>query len=183
MSSSGDAGNGGGSSLGHGLPAEGALPPIEEREYRVELDEHPAAALDLLARSAENWGALWQEEEGHRGRLGMPVSAGIRQGWVAGPVEARALDSEPGRCRLIFTTEVGEYRVDRAAVMVLLIAGFAGILTLLAPFFPKLWPFVPLGFVLGLAAWLMVVARLRNSGPEDFLRSLADEAGPEPGSG
>ncbi|MCG8462262.1 MAG: hypothetical protein MI919_38755 [Holophagales bacterium] len=167
----------------HGPPGEGALPAIEEREHGVVLDEHPAAALNLLAGTAEKWGALWQKEDGHRGRLGLPVSAGIRQGWVAGPVKAEALDGKKGRCRLSFTEEVGEYQVDRAAVMVLSIAGFAGVATLLAPFFPRLWPFVPLGFVLGLAAWLMVVARLRNSGPEDFLQAVADEAGPEPAEG
>jgi hypothetical protein len=54
--------------------------------------------------------------------------------------------------------------------------GCAGVV--LWPFFPRLLPLAPVGFLMAVATWLMVVARLRNSGIEEFLelvRSLCEE--------
>lgn len=157
-------------------------PPLDEpREYRRQVDEHPAATINLVAQLAEDWGGLWQPEGALRGRLGIPVSAGLRRGWVAGPLEAAHDPDRRGEeaTLLVFRAEVGEYRVDRAAVAVLMIAGLAGIAAMLAPFVPALLGFLPLGMILGLAAWLMVIARLRNSGPDEFLEQVGAGPGPE----
>jgi hypothetical protein len=59
--------------------------------------------------------------------------------------------------------------------VVLAIGGAGGVSTLLWPFFPHLLELVPLGAVVALGAWMLVVTRLRNSGPEEFLEAVAEE--------
>ena len=148
------------------------VPAVEPRAYSVELDGTPEAVLDRLAAIAEDWDAAWQWDGPVRGRLGLPVLAGVRRGWVAGPLVAEALDDH--RSRLVFTVDAEDFQVDRAAVAVLTVAGLCGLLTLVAPFVPRLWPLLPLAIVFVLAAWFFVVARLRNSGPEEFFELLDD---------
>jgi hypothetical protein len=160
-------------------------PPIEPREHQAELRGSPSHVLRLLERSAEEWGGAWQAGDennddprsvnGRVGRLGLPVAAGLRRGWLAGPVVLERLDGD--RTRLRFRVESGEYFVDRGAVAILVVAGAGAVSTVLAPLIPRLWPFVPIGMVLGIAAWLMVIARLRNSGPEEFLLDLSRQDG------
>ncbi|MEM8929955.1 MAG: hypothetical protein AAGE94_02205 [Acidobacteriota bacterium] len=145
----------------------------EPLQYDIELDGTPEAALDRLAALAEDWDAAWQWEGPVRGRLGLPVLAGVRRGWVAGPVIAEAVDSE--RARLVFTVDAEDFKTDRGSVAVLLVAAFFGLMTLIAPFFPRLWSILPVSIVIVLATWFFVVARLRNSGPEEFLE-LLDQA-------
>ena len=58
--------------------------PESMREHRLELPEDPVTSLNLVAMAADAWGGLWQAEGRHQGRLGLPVMAGLRRGWVAG---------------------------------------------------------------------------------------------------
>ncbi len=50
---------------------------------------------------------------------------------------------------------------------------------MLVPFFPDLFQLLPFAVVLSLAAWFLVVSRLRSSGPEEFLGDLADSLAAE----
>ena len=44
------------------------------------------------------------------------------------------------------------------------------------PFFPGLLPLAPLGAIVALSGWFLVVSRLTTSTPDDFLRLVADVA-------
>jgi hypothetical protein len=59
-------------------------------------------------------------------------------------------------------------------VVVLIFGGAGGLIVALWPFFPGLMPLLPVAVVLALAAWLLVVARLRSSNPGDFLKVVAE---------
>ncbi len=152
----------------------------EARVHRLELPKPAAAALGLLAENAEAWGGRWQAEGREGGRLGLPVVAGLRRGWVAGPVKVEAA----GRgSRLSFRVEQSDYRLQKASVFTLVLAGCGALVTLIAPFFPALLALVPIGILLCIAAWLFIVARLSNSGPEEFFEDLAELAAGEPARG
>jgi hypothetical protein len=72
------------------------------------------------------------------------------------------------------TVEQSRQWVNRSAMVVLLFGGVGGLIVALWPFFPGLMPLLPVAVVLAIAAWLLVVARLRNSNPEDFLKLVAE---------
>jgi uncharacterized membrane protein HdeD (DUF308 family) len=78
-----------------------------------------------------------------------------------------------GGCRLRFTPEESDYYVHTPAVTVLLISALGGLLALAWPLYPRLLPVAPFGAVLALCGWFLVVSRLRNSGPEEFLGAVA----------
>jgi hypothetical protein len=143
-------------------------------EHAVAVDATPAEAAAAVAAAAEGWGAEWQaDDEG--GRLALPVLAGLRQGYVAGRL--RIEPAPAGASRLVFTPEERELRVQTPAVAILLFAAAGGLLTVLWPFFPRLLAIAPLGAVIALSGWFLVVSRLRTSGPEDFLGHVAKLAG------
>ncbi len=141
-------------------------------EYHADLPLAPDAGLELLAREAKSWGAGF-EREGLGGSLVLPVMADLRRGWVGGPVTAR---EEDGGTRLTLQVEESEYHLERLSVSVLLIAAFGSLLFVVAPWVPALRPAIPLGIMLAVGAWFFIVARLRNSGPEDFFAELEAEA-------
>ncbi len=147
------------------------------REHSLELPEDPVTSLNLVAMAAEAWGGLWQAEGKDGGRLGLPVMAGLRRGWVAGQL---TVELEAGGSRLIYRVDKSEYRVQRAAALMLLVAGLGAVVIIIAPLFPVLLRLVPLGIVLCLVAWFFVVSRLRNSGPEEFFEDLARESQDDP---
>ena len=147
--------------------------PESVREYRVELPEDPVTCLNLVAMAADAWGGMWQAEGHGRGRLGLPVMAGLRRGWVAGQLTAEP--NGDGSC-LTFRIDKSEYRLQKAAALTLLLAACGAVVTLIAPLVPSLWRLVPLGLLLCLGAWLFIVARLRNSGPEEFFEDLSRES-------
>lgn len=131
-----------------------------------------------MERAAEVWGAEWSRQGG---RLALPVSAGLR----SGRVEAR-LWTEPAAAGsvLVLRVEQTAYRLRTNAVVVLGIAAAGALTTVVWPLFPRLLPLVPLGLVLAVGAWFLVITRLATSGPEDFLEVVrqAAEVGGE-GSG
>ena len=145
-----------------------------EGTLSIELDESPVAALNLVARQAELWGADWETVDAESGKIGLPVTAGLRHGWIEGTV--RVESDGPGRSRITFEPEHADYRADRGSVMILSAAAFGCLLTLVAMFFPKLLPLMPVGILLAIGGYLVVIARLRNSGPEEFFEAIAGDA-------
>ncbi len=148
--------------------------PESMREHTLELTEDPVTSLNMVAMAAEAWGGLWQAEGRGGGRLGLPVIAGLRRGWVAGQL---TVERAGEGSRLTYRVDKSDYQVQKPAALMLLLASIGAVLTLVVPFFPTLMPLVPLAIVLCLVAWFFVVARLRNSGPEEFFEDLARELG------
>jgi hypothetical protein len=154
-----------------------APPPPPPSPREVEVDLPPEAALAAAARAAREWGAEL-EPAGAGGRLRLPVVAGIRRGVVAGLL---AVERGPaGGARLRFTPEESIYYVHTPSVAVLLISALGGLLALAWLLYPRLLPVAPFGAVLALGGWFLVVSRLRNSGPEEFLDAVAALAGEPP---
>jgi hypothetical protein len=132
----------------------------------------PAAAKAALAGAARDWGAEWSPA-GDGGRLVLPVVFGLRRGFATGTV---AVEPAEGGSRLVWTLEESRLAVHRSSVVVLSLAAVPALGALAWPFFPPLLALAPLGAVLGFLAWWLVVARLRSSGPEDFLALVGEAA-------
>ncbi len=147
------------------------------REHTLELPENPVTSLNLVAMAAESWGGMWQAEGPEGGRLGLPVMAGLRQGWVAGQL---SVEPTGDGSRLTYRIDKSEYRVQTIPALILALAALGAVTMTIAPLVPTLLRLVPLSIVLCLAAWFFVVARLRNSGPEEFFEDLARESGGDP---
>ena len=148
-----------------------------DEEHRRRLELAPAVVLTRLPQLAEAWNGEWQSagaEPGTDGRLGLPITAGLRRGWVAGTVSVEPLGDDGASSHLVYRIDRGEIRTDGAAVFILALGALGGLTTVVAPFFPGLFTLVPVGIILGFCAWLMVVARLRNAGPAEFLDQLDD---------
>ena len=146
-------------------------------EHRIDLAVDPATALDEIAEVAEIWGADFTRD-GLGGVLLLPVTAGVRHGVVHGRISV-----EPDRdgCAVHFAVEEEQYRVRLGVVVVLLLGALGGLSMTLWPFYPPLLQLVPVGLILSTVAWLLVVSRLRSTGPNDFLALVAAEPeGPSP---
>lgn len=169
-------------------PAEARVPGGPQ-VHRREVAAPAEAALAAAGEAAEQWGAGWEAEPGG-GRLALPVAAGLRHGRVDGRLSVR--DSLPGdrgagpRSVVELTVETADYHLWTPAVAILLVAAAGGALTVIWPFFPRLLPLAPFGALIALSAWLLVLARLQNRGPEEFLEVVAliaeegsEEAGEE----
>lgn len=139
-------------------------------QHRIDFDASPEVVLGSVATAADLWGATWQPGSSG-GTLRLPVVRGLWRG-----VEQCQVAVEPSSsgATLELTVEESWLRVNRSAVVVLLFGGAGGLIVALWPFFPGLMPLLPVAVVLALAAWLLVVARLRNSRPEDFLMLIAE---------
>ena len=139
-------------------------------QHRVELEASPEAVLESVAAAADLWEATWQPES-IGGTLRLPVVRGLWRG-----VEQCHVTVEPTRSgsAVELTVEESWQQVNRSALVVLLFGGAGGLIVALWPFFPGLMPLLPVAVVLALAAWLLVVARLRSSHPEDFLKLVAE---------
>lgn len=144
-------------------------------QHTIDLELSPTESLDLVAETAESWGGGWEAREGGVGQLAIPVLAGLRHGFVTGRLTVEPL----GRgSRLLFEVEESVYHVQKPALVILLLAGFGALLSVFGLFVPALHGLVPMGVLLAVSSWLVVVARLRNTGPEEFFAALA--APPEP---
>ncbi|MEL7061397.1 MAG: hypothetical protein AAGN46_15345 [Acidobacteriota bacterium] len=139
----------------------------------------PASVRRELGEEAERWGGELAEVDGAL-RLTLPVIAGLRRGWVSGTLALDPSPTDGGSTEIGFVVDQSDYIVDRATVVFLAFAAFGALTTLLAPFFPRLVPLLPAGIFLALGGWLFVVARLRNSGPEEFFDALRAAAEPLP---
>ncbi len=67
------------------------------------------------------------------------------------------------------------YRFHRAGVVVVVLGALGGLAAVLWPFAPALLPLAAGGLVLALAAWLMVVSKVRYEGIDAFWSELEDE--------
>ncbi len=153
-------------------PAKSAS-ETSSQEQNLDLPVDPRASLRLLAQAAEDWGGTWRAEGDRKGLLGLPVMAGVRRGWVEGEVR---VESAGEGSRLSFRVVDSEYRVERVSVVTLSMAAVGALVTLFAPLFPRLIALMPAGILLAVGAWLFIVARLRNSGPDEFFEELAAQA-------
>lgn len=148
-----------------------------ERSYSIRVDAEPAAALAAVGRAAEDWGAAW-EAGISGGRLELPVSAGLRHGRVSGRVEVWGAGR--GEAEVSFRPERSEYHLWVAAVVILALAAGGAVMTVVWPFYPELLAAAPFGAILALSAWFLVITRLQNRGPEEFLELVsAHSAAPE----
>ena len=138
-------------------------------EHAIELACEPAAALAAAARAASDWGAELTPATGG-GRLRLPVTAGLRRGILEGELLAEAL---PEGSRLSFRVEKSAYTLKPAPVAVLLLGALGGLILVVWPLYPPLLRLAPLGIVLALGAWFVVLSRLRVSGPEEFLEMVS----------
>ena len=137
-------------------------------EYRQTLTLPPAEALATVSEVAEAWGAEWQPGI-NGGRLRLPIAAGLRLG------EANARVSvEPAASGSLIVLEVEEthWRIRQPAVVVLTLGALGALVVTLWPFYPPLLALAPVALIFTTVAWLLVVSRLRTSGPEDFLELL-----------
>lgn len=150
------------------------LPPVAE--HAIDLDVPPGTALAAVGQTAEDWGAEFVRE-GSGGRLQLPVIAGLRRGLMTGPVVVEG--GEDGS-RVVFRPEETIYRVQVQSVVILVIALLGALMTVLWPFDARLLSLAPFGALLAFGGWFLVISRLRNSGPEEFLQAVADQ-GKEPG--
>lgn len=151
----------------------------DPREHTADCAGGAEPARRAVRQVAAEWGA--ELEETAAGILVvLPVVAGLRRGLMRGRLEVvDATGSGAPGCRLILRVEDAELRLHAAAFAVLALAGAGGLLACLWPFFPRLLPLVPMALVLAVAGWLLVGARLRNSGPEEFLAAVAARAAHE----
>lgn len=139
-------------------------------QHRVELAVTPEVALESLASAADIWGADWQAGSSS-GTLQLPVVRGL---W-RGVEQCRVTVESMGSGSVVDLTVVeSRQQLNRSAVVVLLFGGAGGLIVALWPFFPGLMPLLPVAVVLAIAAWLLVVARLRSSNPEDFLKLVSE---------
>ena len=136
----------------------------------LELSLSPGDAMQSVATAAELWGASWSPGS-TSGTLLLPVVRGLRRGVERCHVSVSRAGSGS---ELELTVEDSRLEVNRAAAVVLLFGGLGGLIVALWPFFPGLMPLLPVAVVLPLAAWLLVVARLRSSYPEDFLKLVGE---------
>jgi len=150
-------------------------------EHRFELPAtDPRTVLRLVGEAADAWGASWKSR-GDRGLwLRLPVMAGVRHGWVAGEVE---VETATGGSRLVYRVDDSEYHLDKAAVFTLVLAALGALVSIVGPFVPGLVRLMPIGIMLTIAAWLFIVGRLRNSGPEEFFADVVDELAEETDGG
>ena len=148
---------------------------MERHEIEVGLD--PEAASAAVARAAEDWGAEWTPERGG-GRLVLPVVFGLRRGVAVGRVD---IAPGAGGSRLTWRLESSELELHTSAVGLLTLSAIVLVAASAWPFHPPLLALMPFAAVVGLLAWWLVVSRLRNSGPEDFLAVVASDREPSNG--
>ena len=125
--------------------------------------------LEAIGRAAEDWGARWTPDpDGRGGELVLPALAGLRRGLLTarltisgGAVEARTIEEH--------------WRLNVAAVGVLVVSAAGACVTFLWPFFPRLLPALPVAALVAVSGWFLVVHRLRTSGVEEFLATVAGE--------
>jgi hypothetical protein len=138
--------------------------------FERDLTLPPAEVLAAIGRAADLWGADWHSGTAG-GQLVLPVARGLRRGVSVVGVQ---LESSTVGSHLLLRVERTETHLNRPAVAVLSLGALGGLITVLWPFFPNLMRLAPLGAVLALVAWLLVVSRLRSSDAEAFVELIAE---------
>lgn len=150
-------------------PRENRATSGAEGETSIELPDPPEVVLGHLEQVAEAWGAQL-EPQSWGGKLVLPMVSGLRRGVVAGVVRITAAGEGS---RAVFRPEEQHLEVNRPAVGFLLLALAGALMTVIWPLYPRLLPAAPLGALFALGGWFLVISRLRNSGPQEFLETLA----------
>jgi hypothetical protein len=138
--------------------------------HSVSVAASPAEALRAVSLVAEDWGGEWHASISG-GHLEIPVSAGLRYGRLTGRISVQA--AAGGGAEVVFHPEKAEYRLWTRAVVILGLSGFGALVTVLWPFYPRLLGLAPVGALLGLSAWFLIVSQLRNEGADEFLGLVA----------
>jgi hypothetical protein len=141
-----------------------------QKQHRVEVSGDPKEALKAVEEAAEIWGGEWRSH-GSGGTLWIPVSAGLRRGFLSGEVSAQR--SGKG-AEVVFHVDKSHDQIHVAALVVLLMGALGGLLLVAWPFYPVLIPLTPAGLILSLAAWFLVSSRLRTHSPGDFLELIVE---------
>ena len=140
--------------------------------YDRHLDQTPASVLRAVDQAAELWGAGWRADASG-GELHLPATQGLRQGVLCGHL--RIEPSEMG-ASLHLEIDAAHLAINRSAAGVLLLGGLGGLTLVFWPLSPKVLQLAPVGAVLAIVAWLLVVSRLRYTDPDDFLDLVAELA-------
>lgn len=144
------------------------MPPDDKLEIdlsrRLEADRD--TVLQAVAAAAEAFQGHWDPNEG---RISLSIRAGLRTGTWHGLLH---LAGDRSSTHLRLDAEREEYRVDHAAFAMLCLSGISAIPLLLWPFFPRLLALLPIALVLAVGGWLLVLSRLQNQGPEEFLETV-----------
>lgn len=137
------------------------------------LEAPPAEALRAVARAAEAWGADFEPRGADGGRLELPVNAGLRHGRLEGTVRAVAVGEVA--TELAFAVEREEFKLPRVLVGLLLCGALGAVTALGWPFVPRLGKLAPMGALIALAVWFLVLAKARYVGAEVFFDRVEDE--------
>jgi hypothetical protein len=145
-------------------------------EHAIDLETGPEEAVLAIGRAAEAWGAELEMGGAAGGVLRLPVVAGLRRGLLSGQL---AVEATADGSRVVFRPQESSYYLHTASVGVLVVAGLGSVLAVAWPLYPELLGLAPLGAVLALSGWFLVVSRLRSEGPEEFLKTVAAAGGRE----
>lgn len=137
------------------------------------LEAPPAEALRAVGRAAEVWGADFETRGTDGGRLELPVNAGLRHGRLEGTVRAVAVGE--AATELAFAVEREEFKLPRVLVGLLLCGALGAVTALGWPFVPGLGKLAPMGALIALAVWFLVLAKARYVGVEVFFDRVEDE--------
>lgn len=150
--------------------------------YVLAAGQPAGLTLEALAAVAEDWGADWQPrgDAGSlpgavTGTLTMPIVAGLRRGVMRLRVEPGAAGNA-ATAHFDLVVEAAELHLHRAAIAVLSFSALGALAAMLWPFFPGLLALAPAGLVLAIGGWLLVVARLGTSGPEELIAAVVAAA-------
>lgn len=122
-----------------------------------------------MAEHTEDWGGEWTPRL-TGGEIALPVAAGLRRGLVEGEV---SFEPQRDGCRVSLAVTAAAYRLNWVAVMILLFGAGSATVLMLWPLFPTLLQLAPFAAVMAFSSWFLVAARLRTSGPQDYLDDLA----------
>ncbi|MDX1385246.1 MAG: hypothetical protein R3190_16455 [Thermoanaerobaculia bacterium] len=136
----------------------------------AELDGSPEEVLRAVGEAVDLWGGEWRRL-GTGGRITLPITAGVRHGFLAGELSTRARSD---KVEVTIQPETTFYRLHWPSIVVLALGAAGGLFIVVVPFFPSLFPLVPAGMLLSVAAWFLVVSRLHTRGAPEFLELVAD---------
>ncbi|MBZ0111720.1 MAG: hypothetical protein K8J08_04600 [Thermoanaerobaculia bacterium] len=141
------------------------MPPDETLHRRLDVGlERAQQAVD---EAADAWHGSFDSGAED---LVIAVRAGVRSGRLRARL---TLAGDDRACHLSLTPRGTQYQLQTAVVMLLLISALASLPLMLWPFVPRLLPMLPIALVLSVGGWFLVVARLQNHGPEEFLETVA----------
>jgi hypothetical protein len=130
-----------------------------------------APTRQAIDDAAEIWGAGW---DGEAGSLELPLMAGLFHGHLSGTIQLEEVSA--GETRLRLETRERIYRLRGNVAVVLLLSLVGAVFAIAWPFVPALLPLAPIGVILALAGWFLVLSRLVTNSPEDFLDLAAQLA-------